>query len=494
MSKTLDQIFIANPAASLVSTDLIYLSRSPYTPGNDYAITAANFESSVVTANGKVNAGTINDLAYYAASGNTVSGLATANRGFLITGTTGIPSISNTITLVEDQSTNTTAGTPTLLMTNSTGITYPASANFGVTVGDYVNALLTTSQTINSSTPGGSNFVYGSRLMLTYDGSGTNDLSALFLTGRELDFNWTSTNTVKQLVGVSSTITYSGSNQGGRVTSSLNTNSSTLRIQSPASSTVTITNCNGSTIVSSITNQTNTGITQSITTHNGISCTNTFTSAAASNTTSVTNLAGYNYITTLSAAGSGSTLAITNLYGLRLQAPTVGANTTITNRYGVSSEDASAQNVFAGIIVPSQTLGIQGTTTNNNANAGSVGEYASSSNQTPQALTSPGALNITSISLTAGDWDVYGVSQYIPGGGAVTQFASLWISSVSATDPADGREALAGTDAGAYGYGLTAYPTRFSLSTTTTIYLSTFAIFSVGTLSVVGIISARRRR
>lgn len=46
MSQTLDQIFIANPAASLLSTDLIYLSRSPYTPGNDFGITAANFITS----------------------------------------------------------------------------------------------------------------------------------------------------------------------------------------------------------------------------------------------------------------------------------------------------------------------------------------------------------------------------------------------------------------------------------------------------------------
>ena len=46
MSQTLDQIFIANPASSLQSTDLIYLSRSPYTPGNDFGITAANFIAS----------------------------------------------------------------------------------------------------------------------------------------------------------------------------------------------------------------------------------------------------------------------------------------------------------------------------------------------------------------------------------------------------------------------------------------------------------------
>lgn len=47
MSQTLDQIFIANPASSLLATDLIYLSRSPYTPGNDFGITGANLAASI---------------------------------------------------------------------------------------------------------------------------------------------------------------------------------------------------------------------------------------------------------------------------------------------------------------------------------------------------------------------------------------------------------------------------------------------------------------
>lgn len=46
---------------------------------------------------GTVNAGTINELAYYAANGTTVSGLTTGNDGVLITSGTGVPSISSTI-------------------------------------------------------------------------------------------------------------------------------------------------------------------------------------------------------------------------------------------------------------------------------------------------------------------------------------------------------------------------------------------------------------
>lgn len=49
------------------------------------------------SASGTVNAGTINELAYYAANGTAVSGLTTANNGTLVTSNTGVPSISSTL-------------------------------------------------------------------------------------------------------------------------------------------------------------------------------------------------------------------------------------------------------------------------------------------------------------------------------------------------------------------------------------------------------------
>ena len=41
-------------------------------------------------ASGVVSPGTINEMAFYAASGDTVSGLATANNGTLITSAAGV--------------------------------------------------------------------------------------------------------------------------------------------------------------------------------------------------------------------------------------------------------------------------------------------------------------------------------------------------------------------------------------------------------------------
>jgi hypothetical protein len=49
------------------------------------------------SAGGVVNAGTANELAYYATTGSAVSGLATANNGVLITSGAGVPSISSTL-------------------------------------------------------------------------------------------------------------------------------------------------------------------------------------------------------------------------------------------------------------------------------------------------------------------------------------------------------------------------------------------------------------
>ena len=50
MSQNIQQIFVANPASSMVSTDLLYLGRSPYNASDDFAITFANFVASIGTA------------------------------------------------------------------------------------------------------------------------------------------------------------------------------------------------------------------------------------------------------------------------------------------------------------------------------------------------------------------------------------------------------------------------------------------------------------
>jgi len=53
--------------------------------------------ATTASASGIINSGTTNQLAYYAASGTTLSGLSTANNGVLITSGAGVPSISSTL-------------------------------------------------------------------------------------------------------------------------------------------------------------------------------------------------------------------------------------------------------------------------------------------------------------------------------------------------------------------------------------------------------------
>jgi hypothetical protein len=70
-----------------------------------------------VANNGTVNSGTINELAYYGATGNAVSGLPTAPDGVLVTDGAGFPSISTTLP------NGLAMGTPaSLTLTNATGL------------------------------------------------------------------------------------------------------------------------------------------------------------------------------------------------------------------------------------------------------------------------------------------------------------------------------------------------------------------------------------
>jgi len=150
-------------------------------------------------------------------------------------------------------------------------------------------------------------------------------------------------------------------------------------------------------------------------------------------------------------------------------------------------------------ITPSQTAGIVGTTAANNANAGAVGEYVTATVATGSAVTLTTAIvsNVTSISLTAGDWDVDGVVDY--NAGATTSITQLQQGTSSTTAALGAQdtytsEAFAAMVPGALPLGYWAPTTRISLASTTTIYLVAKASFTVSTLAAYGTIRARRVR
>jgi hypothetical protein len=149
---------------------------------------------------------------------------------------------------------------------------------------------------------------------------------------------------------------------------------------------------------------------------------------------------------------------------------------------------------FTGAITPSQTVGIVGTTTNNNAQAGSVGEYATNTTS-GTSLTSGTAANATSVSLTAGDWDVSGEVTYSAGASCVPTIFSQSISTTSATSGGSGAQTIWSTTFGTASTSVMPTPrVRLSLSATTTVYLTANSNFSGGTMTAAGFIRARRIR
>jgi hypothetical protein len=146
-------------------------------------------------------------------------------------------------------------------------------------------------------------------------------------------------------------------------------------------------------------------------------------------------------------------------------------------------------------------LGVVGTTTNNNATAGCVGEYVSSTVSAGSlvALTSSTATDITTISLTAGDWDVAGIIGFGGiSGVSVVAFVSANASETSASiSPSIGIQVLmnGSTQISTVADMTAALPVyRYSLATTTTIYLVARASYTTGSIGAYGTISARRVR
>jgi hypothetical protein len=145
------------------------------------------------------------------------------------------------------------------------------------------------------------------------------------------------------------------------------------------------------------------------------------------------------------------------------------------------------------------TSGIIGTTTNDDAAAGKVGEYISSTVLVAGAvaLASTTAANVTSISLTAGDWDVFGNVSFISQVATVAASFACWISTTSATLPDIALvTAVSGyTHTGVADPFSAGVPTkRISINGTTTVYLSAEADFAAGTMKACGVIQARRVR
>lgn len=182
----------------------------------------------------------------------------------------------------------------------------------------------------------------------------------------------------------------------------------------------------------------------------------------------------------------------------------------VINNSGVINSGLS----LVGALTPSTTNGIKGTTLGDNANPGSEGEFVcaqvtnggsmptgcQNNSNVSTSLTSTVPVNITSMNLTSGDWDVTGTLCVNPGASTTLGVLVGWISTTSATLPGASPlnpSEIASSSQIQPGAGPVCYPLgkiREDISATTTLYLSVYSQFGTSTLSAYGYMSARRAR
>jgi hypothetical protein len=143
----------------------------------------------------------------------------------------------------------------------------------------------------------------------------------------------------------------------------------------------------------------------------------------------------------------------------------------------------------------------KGTSTNDNAAAGFIGEYVESviASASAVSLTTNTAANVTSISLTAGDWDVDLMTYFVQAATTTISVLITGSNSTSATLPTLDSQQRAEWDGENLTHNrvrrtLNPRTVRFSLASTTTIYLIVYAEFGVSTMTAFGTIRARRVR
>ncbi len=132
-----------------------------------------------------------------------------------------------------------------------------------------------------------------------------------------------------------------------------------------------------------------------------------------------------------------------------------------------------------------------GTATNDNATAGNIGEFISATGS-GVALTSGVGFNTAAISLTAGDWDVWGYTGVSNTGTTTYTFFSTGITLVNST--VGGQVMSMNVNIAGATYSFVPPMQRISLSSTTTVFLAGTATFSGGSPTASGAIYARRVR
>lgn len=176
---------------------------------------------------------------------------------------------------------------------------------------------------------------------------------------------------------------------------------------------------------------------------------------------------------------------------------------------GQSTSDPQLQNLPTGngtvtsasVVTANRFSGTVATATSTPAFtlSSTIGEYLSNSvpSGSAVALTTGAFANITSITLTPGDWDVWGDIVFLSGAATTITAMSASLSTTSATgDFTAGQFGTlnypAGTVLGVTNNPVKAGPARFNVAVDTPVYLVAFQSFGADTLKGWGFLGARR--
>ena len=177
-------------------------------------------------------------------------------------------------------------------------------------------------------------------------------------------------------------------------------------------------------------------------------------------------------------------------------APAVQSGTNAVQ--GIVECDTTTINCSGGTIT---TKALPGLTGGSNPAAGLVGEYNFVSIAQASAINIPTSgtpITITSLSLTAGNWDISGVCAILPALGTTVTGLVCGLNTVAATQPADAsqgrmlvdRTAWTGNASGIQSIGGMNW--HVSPTTTTTYYLVGTSTFATSTNAAYGFMRAIR--
>jgi hypothetical protein len=186
---------------------------------------------------------------------------------------------------------------------------------------------------------------------------------------------------------------------------------------------------------------------------------------------------------------------------------TDATNATRTSQFSITGVNNAVSSTIAtfdgnGNATFGTTNSIVGTATNNDAVAGNLGEEINSTVSTYTNYTTTATYqNISSITLTPGDWDLSAFFTYSSNSATITAGANgifvISTTTASAAGATEGKNIAYVPQAALLGTSLFSdaiAPYRVSISSNTTYYLNTQATFTLGNPQFVGTIRARRVR